>query len=50
MTLSRRELLASGSMALAAASLTPSTLHAQAPKRGGTLNLRTWDPPISITC
>ena len=45
MTLSRRELLASGSMALAAASLAPSTLHAQAPKRGGTLNLRTWDPP-----
>jgi hypothetical protein len=45
MTLSRRELLASGSLALAAASLAPSTLQAQAPKRGGTLNLRTWDPP-----
>jgi peptide/nickel transport system substrate-binding protein len=45
MTLSRRELLASASLALAGASLAPSRLHAQAPKRGGTLNLRTWDPP-----
>src|SRR5262245_12805524 len=44
MTLSPRTLLASGSLALAGASL-PVTVHAQAPKRGGTLNLRTWDPP-----
>jgi peptide/nickel transport system substrate-binding protein len=45
MPLSRRELLTTGSLALAASSLTPSVLHAQTPKRGGTLSLRLWDPP-----
>jgi peptide/nickel transport system substrate-binding protein len=45
MPLSRRELLTTGSLALAASSLTPSVLHAQTPKRGGTLTLRLWDPP-----
>src|SRR5262249_1732225 len=45
---SRRQFLTIGAGGLAAASL-PSRAIAQAPagapKRGGTLNLRTWDPP-----
>jgi peptide/nickel transport system substrate-binding protein len=45
MPLSRRELLATGSLALAGAALAPPALHAQTPKRGGTLSLRLWDPP-----
>jgi peptide/nickel transport system substrate-binding protein len=42
--LSRRELLTIGAAGVAAASL-PASSSAQAPKRGGTLTLRTWDPP-----
>jgi peptide/nickel transport system substrate-binding protein len=45
MKLSRRELLRSGSLALTGTALRPGSAHAQAPKRGGTLALRTWDPP-----
>jgi len=45
MNLSRRDLLRLGGAALAGASLAPSVAGAQTPKRGGTLSLRTWDPP-----
>ena len=45
---SRREFLTIGTGGLAAASLTArawAQAPAQTPKRGGTLSLRTWDPP-----
>ena len=42
--ISRRELLTIGAAGLTAAAL-PSAGAAQTPKRGGTLTLRTWDPP-----
>jgi peptide/nickel transport system substrate-binding protein len=42
--LTRRELLAIGAGGVAAASLAPRAA-ADTPKRGGTLTLRTWDPP-----
>ncbi len=45
---SRRELLKWGGAGLAAAAAAPalwSPARAQAPKRGGTLSLRLWDPP-----
>ncbi len=42
--ISRRALIAAGA-AGAAALARPWPLAAQAPKRGGTLSLRTWDPP-----
>jgi len=45
MSLSRRQLLKLGGAALAGASLVPAMARAQAPKRGGTLALRTYDPP-----
>jgi peptide/nickel transport system substrate-binding protein len=45
MTLSRRDLLRLSGAALAGASLAPSAAIAQTPKRGGTLSIRTWDPP-----
>src|SRR5919106_4425572 len=42
--ISRRDLLTIGAAGLTAATL-PSSVTAQTPKRGGTLTLRTWDPP-----
>jgi peptide/nickel transport system substrate-binding protein len=45
MNLSRRHLLKLGGVALAGASMAPVVARAQAPKRGGTLAIRTWDPP-----
>jgi hypothetical protein len=45
MDVSRRDLLALGGLSVAGATLAPSLARAQAPKRGGTLSLRTWDPP-----
>jgi peptide/nickel transport system substrate-binding protein len=45
MALSRRELLIAGGMTAAGSVLAPSIARAQAPKKGGTLNLRLWDPP-----
>jgi peptide/nickel transport system substrate-binding protein len=45
MNLSRRDLLRLGGAALAGASLAPSVVGAQTPKRGGTLAIRTYDPP-----
>jgi peptide/nickel transport system substrate-binding protein len=45
MTLSRRDLLTLGGAALAGSALTPGLGQAQAPKRGGLLTLRLWDPP-----
>ncbi|HKZ08600.1 MAG TPA: ABC transporter substrate-binding protein [Methylomirabilota bacterium] len=44
----RRDLLRLGGVAAAAtalAPLAPGTAWAQTPKRGGTINLRLWDPP-----
>src|SRR4030095_1879953 len=46
MTLSRRDLLALTGMALAATPLKAPSARAQGPKRGGTLTLRGWDPPL----
>ena len=49
LALSRRDLLKLGGGALAASALAPAiappAASAQAPKRGGTLSLRLWDPP-----
>ena len=46
MDLTRRDLIAFGGVAVAATALAPSRARAQAtPRRGGTLSLRTWDPP-----
>jgi peptide/nickel transport system substrate-binding protein len=45
MNLSRRHLLKLGGAALAGASVAPTVVRAQSPKRGGTLAIRTWDPP-----
>lgn len=43
--LSRRDVLKIGGLTLAGTSLAPAPARAQAPKRGGTLSLRLWDPP-----
>src|SRR5438874_13799466 len=45
MRLSRRDLLAAGGLSLAGTVLASRSARAQAPKRGGVLSLRTWDPP-----
>ena len=45
MALSRRELLIAGGLTAAGVTVAPSIVKAQAPKRGGTLSLRLWDPP-----
>ena len=45
MQLSRRHLLKLGGAALAGASAAPAVARAQTPKRGGSLAIRTWDPP-----
>jgi peptide/nickel transport system substrate-binding protein len=45
MSLSRRDLLQLGGSVLTGATLAPSAVRAQTPKRGGTLAIRTWDPP-----
>jgi peptide/nickel transport system substrate-binding protein len=45
MDLTRRDLLAVGGLTLAGAALAPRAARAQSPKRGGTIALRTWDPP-----
>src|SRR6201988_1264243 len=45
MDLRRRHMLALGGGPLAAASVLPRAARAQAPRRGGTLTLRLWDPP-----
>lgn len=45
MSWTRRDVLALGSLSLASAMLTPPAAAAQAPKRGGTLRIRGWDPP-----
>ena len=44
----RRDLLRLGGAAAAGVALSPFTSrtgHAQTPKRGGTINIRAWDPP-----
>ena len=45
MNISRRDLLATGGLALAGTTLAPRHARAQTPRRGGTISLRTWDPP-----
>ena len=45
MALTRRELLIAGGLTAAGTVLVPSAARAQTPKKGGTLALRTWDPP-----
>jgi peptide/nickel transport system substrate-binding protein len=45
MSLTRRELLIAGGLTATGAVILPSLAPAQQPKRGGTLNLRLWDPP-----
>ena len=44
MTWTRRDVLALGGLAVAAA--TPVRVHGQTPRRGGTLTIRGWDPPL----
>src|SRR2546422_1042539 len=46
MTMSRRALLGLGAAALGAAAIEPRRAESQAPKRGGTLTIRAWDPPL----
>jgi len=46
MSLTRRDVLALGGLPLAGATLAPPRLAAQTPKRGGTLTIRAWDPPL----
>ena len=41
----RREFLGIGGIAAAGATLSPSAIRAQTPKRGGAIALRLWDPP-----
>ena len=45
MDLSRRQLLTLGGLTAAGATVAPSQVRAQTPKRGGTLAVRLWDPP-----
>src|SRR6266568_9577045 len=45
MALTRRELLIASGLTAAGAVVAPTIVHPQAPKRGGTLSLRLWDPP-----
>jgi peptide/nickel transport system substrate-binding protein len=45
MSLRRRDLLKLGGLTLAGTTLAPVPARAQAPRRGGTLSLRLWDPP-----
>ena len=45
MNLSRRHLLKLGGACLVGASMAPAMARAQTPKRGGTLAIRTYDPP-----
>ncbi len=45
MDISRRDLIKLGGVALAGTAVAPALARAQAPKRGGTLSLRLWDPP-----
>ena len=46
MALSRRDLLALSGLTLAGTALNATGARAQNPKRGGTLTLRGWDPPM----
>ena len=44
--LKRRELLRLGGLALGGALVAPGGARAQAPRRGGTVTIRAWDPPF----
>ena len=50
MDMTRRDLLAVGGVTLVGTALAPAIVRGQAPKRGGTLHLRTWDPPHFDPC
>jgi ABC-type transport system substrate-binding protein len=45
MHLTRRDLLKLGGLTLAGTAVAPATARGQAPRRGGTLTVRAWDPP-----
>jgi peptide/nickel transport system substrate-binding protein len=45
MDMTRRALFGVAGTALLGATLAPTSLRAQTPKRGGTISLRLWDPP-----
>ena len=46
MSLTRRDLLIGGTAVAATVALQSPAVHGQALKRGGTLNIRGWDPPM----
>jgi peptide/nickel transport system substrate-binding protein len=46
MSWTRRDVLGLGGLAIAGAVLRPSGVAAQTPRRGGTLRVRGWDPPL----
>lgn len=46
MELRRRDIFGLGALTLAGAALPVSRAQAQAPRRGGTLKIRAWDPPF----
>ena len=43
---SRRDLLTLGGVAIAGIALGAPAVRAETPKRGGTLTIRAWDPPL----
>ncbi len=46
MTLSRREFVTIGGATLAGSMVAPARARAETPKRGGTLTIPAWDPPL----
>jgi peptide/nickel transport system substrate-binding protein len=46
MTWTRRDVLALGAAAFARAAIAPARAAAQTPRRGGTITIRGWDPPL----
>ena len=46
MNVTRRDILAMTALAMTGSAIVPSVARGQAPKRGGTLTFRGWDPPL----
>ena len=46
MNVTRRDVLAMTALAMTGSVVRPSVARGQAPKRGGTLTVRGWDPPL----
>ena len=46
MDVTRRDILAMSALAMTGSAILPSVARGQAPKRGGTLTVRGWDPPL----